>query len=131
MNARRQVWMRELHDSLSGPRRARRRLLHELAAHVEDAVAEEVANGASHEQAEATALERLGPADEIGRRWSADASSRVWTARVRILASSLVLAAVVAPVGLAQRSGERPSQHVRQPARPGHVATHHPRPSTH
>ena len=71
--------------------------------------------------AEATALARLGTATEVGLRWSADASARRWTARANIVAVGLLVAAVVAPVGLAQRSTEKPSQHTRQPARPSHI----------
>jgi hypothetical protein len=113
--------MQDLRDCLSGPRRARRRLIHELEAHVDDAIAAELADGLTREQAEAAALARLGTATEVGRRWSADASARRWPTKANLLAVGLVIAAVVAPVGLAQRSTQKPARHTRQPARPSHI----------
>jgi hypothetical protein len=121
MSTPRQQWMQDLRDCLAGPRRARRRLVQELDAHVDDAIAAELANGLTHDQAEAAVLARLGRATDVGLRWSADASARRWTARANLVAVGLVIAAVAAPVGLAQRSTQKPSLHVRQPARPSHI----------
>jgi hypothetical protein len=125
MSLRRQEWMEEVAASLHGPRRAKRRLMAELDAHVDDAVASELATGHTLDRAEQAALTRLGAAGEVGRRWSADASARQWTARGRVVALGLVIAALVAPVALAQRS-EHKHPHTPQrmqtpevPARPG------------
>jgi uncharacterized membrane protein YccC len=106
-------WLQELGASLRGPRRARQRLVDELNAHIEDAVAAELADGLTLEQAEAAALARVGSASQLADRWSADTSDRRRTGRVRVLALGFVIAAVVAPVGLAQRSGSTPSEKTR------------------
>jgi HAAS domain-containing protein len=124
MSLQRQEWMEELGDSLRGPRRAKQRLIAELDAHVDDAIASELANGYTHDQAEAAALARLGAANDVGRRWSADASARQWAARARIVALGLVIAALGAPVALAQRSEHKP-RHVPAPAR-AHQITQRP-----
>jgi hypothetical protein len=119
MSLRRQQWIEELGKSLQGPRRAKRRLIAELDAHVDDAVASELATGRARtlDQAEEAVIARLGAAGEVGRRWSADASARQWTARGRIVALGLVMAALVAPVALAQRSEHKPT-HAPRPAPP-------------
>jgi uncharacterized membrane protein YccC len=106
-------WLQELGASLRGPRRARQRLVDELNAHIEDAVAAELADGLTLEQAEAAALARVGSASQLANQWSADTSDRRRTGRVRVLALGFVIAAVVAPVGLAQRSGSTPSEKTR------------------
>jgi uncharacterized membrane protein YccC len=106
-------WLQELGASLRGPRSARQRLVDELNAHIEDAVAAELADGLTLEQAEAAALARVGSASQLADRWSADTSDRRRTGRVRVLALGFVIAAVVAPVGLAQRSGSTPSEKTR------------------
>jgi uncharacterized membrane protein YccC len=106
-------WLQELGASLRGPRRARQRLVDELNAHIEDVVAAELADGLTLEQAEAAALARVGSASQLADRWSADTSDRRRTGRVRVLALGFVIAAVVAPVGLAQRSGSTPSEKTR------------------
>jgi len=121
MSQQRQAWIEALGDSLRGPRRARQRLIHELDAHIDDAIAAELANGVAREQAEAAALARLGTATEVGHRWSSDVSARQWTARARVLAFGLVIAAFAAPVGLAQRSTQKPVRHNRQPIRQSHI----------
>jgi hypothetical protein len=113
MTRQQREWMGELHGSLRGPRRAKQRLVNELNAHIEDAVAAELANGHTLEQAEAAAFARVGSASELAYRWSADTSARQRAGRVKVLALGLVIAAVVAPVGLAQRSGSEPSKKTR------------------
>lgn len=113
MTHQQREWLQELGASLRGPRRARQRLVDELNAHIEDAVAAELADGLTLEQAEAAALARVGSASQLADRWSADTSDRRRTGRVRVLALGFVIAAVVAPVGLAQRSGSTPSEKTR------------------
>lgn len=113
MTHQQREWLQELGASLRGPRRARQRLVDELNAHIEDVVAAELADGLTLEQAEAAALARVGSASQLADRWSADTSDRRRTGRVRVLALGFVIAAVVAPVGLAQRSGSTPSEKTR------------------
>jgi hypothetical protein len=108
-------WMRELRDSLRGSRRGKCRLLAELEAHLEDAVAEGVADGLGLAEAEAAAVARLGPAVDAAEHWNADASARRSFNRFRILALGIAVAAVAAPVSLAQRS-DRPSHRSPKPA---------------
>ena len=117
MTDQQREWMQELRVSLRGPRRTKQRLVNELDAHIEDAVAAELANGLTLEQAEAVALARVGSASELAYRWSADTSARQRTGRMRVLALGFVIASFVAPVALAQRSGSEPSKKTRrQPA---------------
>ena len=97
-------WLEELAALLRGPRGARRRLLAELEAHVEDAIAD----GLDEE----AALARLGAPAAVAERWNADTTRRRWQVRAQILAAAVAVAAVAAPVGFAQR----PSQHHRAPA---------------
>jgi hypothetical protein len=101
----RSEWLLEFSAALHGPRRARRRLVSELSSHVDDAVAAELADGLAPQQAEAAALARIGSPRELALRWSTEASDRRKAGRVRTLVFALVVAAVLAPVGLAQRSG--------------------------
>jgi hypothetical protein len=115
MTRHQREWMHELGASLRGPRRAKRRLVSELNAHLEDAIAAELTNGLTLEQAEAAALARVGSASELAHRWSADTSARQRTGRVRVLALGFVIASFVAPVALAQRSGSEPSKKTRRP----------------
>jgi uncharacterized membrane protein len=97
-------WLEELAGSLRGPRRARLRLLAELEAHVEDAIADGFD--------EQDVLARLGSPSAVADRWNADASRRRWQVRAQILAAAFAVAAVAAPVGFAQR----PSHHHRPAA---------------
>jgi len=94
-------WLGELAASLQGPRRARRRLLAELEGHLEDAIADGLT--------EVDAIARLGPASDLARRWNADARRRGWEVRIQILAAALAVAAIAAPVGLAQRQSHTPN----------------------
>jgi hypothetical protein len=103
-------WLEELAGSLRGPRRARRRLLAELEAHVEDAIAD----GLDEE----SALARLGPPAAVAGRWNADANRRRWQVRAQILA-----AAVAAPVGFAQRPSPRHHPIVTKSSRPAPAAS--------
>jgi hypothetical protein len=106
-------WLAEAQAALRGPRRARRRLLLELEAHLEDAVAAEVDGGATPSEAEAAAVERMGSPATLAAGWNAEALSRRWATRMRVLAAAAAIAAVAAPVGLAQRG----SPHHVQPTR--------------
>jgi len=116
MSSRHDEWLRELSSSLRGPRHARRRLVSELESHLTDAMDAALAHGLTSEQAEEAVLARLGSAAALARQWSADASARQWVARARVLALGLTIAAVLAPVGLAQRSHSRPAHKTRQPS---------------
>jgi hypothetical protein len=117
--SRESSWLAEAQAALRGPRRARRRLLLELEAHLEDAVAAEVNAGASPSEAEAAAVERMGSPTVLAAGWNADVSSRRWAARGRVLLAAAAVAAVAAPVGLAQRG----SPHHVQP-KTCHVRVH-------
>jgi hypothetical protein len=111
-------WLAETQAALRGPRRSRRRLLLELEQHLADAVAAEVDAGASPSAAEAAAVERMGSATVLAAGWNADVSSRRWATRVRVLAAAAAIAAVAAPVGLAQRGSPH---HVRPATCHAHV----------
>jgi uncharacterized membrane protein len=106
---RRDEWLHELASSLRGPRHARRRLVSELDAHLADAFDAALTRGLTSEEAEAAVLERLGSASTLAHQWSADASARQWVVRARVLALGLAIAAVLAPVGLAQRGHSQPA----------------------
>jgi hypothetical protein len=100
----RSEWIGELRASLRGPRLARRRLLEEIEAHLEDAIAAEVAAGAETQEAEANAVGRLGPPGPLVESWNTHALARRWAARARAVAAGVAIAAVAAPVGLAERT---------------------------
>jgi hypothetical protein len=76
----------------------------ELEGHLEDAAAEELAAGRVAAEAEAAALERLGPPATLVADWNADIRARRTTTRLRVVALALVVGALAAPVALAQRS---------------------------
>ena len=101
---RRRAWIDELEASLRGTSRASNRLLAELDAHVEDAICEEMAAGLDFGAAERAALARVGSVLDVARPWNDHASARRLAVRLRMLAMGVAAAAVLAPVGLAQRS---------------------------
>lgn len=117
MTGRREDWLHTLAGSLHGPRRRRERLLAELAEHLDEATAEELAAGVPPAEAEATALRRVGTAGAVAAEWNADTAARRSAARLRVVALTVVAAALATPVAIAQASG--PSQqkpHEKPPA---------------
>jgi hypothetical protein len=110
-------WLRALGGSLEGSRRGRQRLLAELAEHLEEATAEELAGGLAPGEAETAALRRVGSAGTIAEHWNADVAARRSAARVRVVVLAALVAALAAPVALAQRSGAaQPRPHKQPPA---------------
>jgi hypothetical protein len=105
MTVEREEWLRALAGSLQGSRRRRRRLLAELAGHLEEATAEELAAGLSNAEAEAVALRRMGAAATVADHWNAEAAARRTAVRARVVVLAVLAAALVTPVALAQRSG--------------------------
>ena len=109
----------ELGDALHGPRRARRRLQAEIAAHLAQAIAAERAAGLAAGEAEASALERLGTADQIAQTWNADrrASRKV---RRRTTVAVTLAAAAAGALGITQYAAGKapPPQPRRAPAVP-------------
>jgi hypothetical protein len=97
---------------LRGPRRARRRLVDEVAAHLDDAVEAELAAGADRPAAERAVLERFGDLHASAELWNRDGAARRGASRrnALLLACAAVTAAAL---GVAQHaSGKNP------PARP-------------
>jgi uncharacterized membrane protein len=107
-------YLARVEEGLLGTRAARKRLLAELRAHVEDS------HAAGHTTAEA--LARLGTADEVLEAWRAHAVAvRAQTRRRGALFALAV--ATTAALGVAQHaSGHRPPQ--------AHCAHAHPSPSS-
>lgn len=119
MTPERDDWLEAVGASLRGPRRDRRRLLVELEGHLEDAAAEELAAGHAAAQAEAAALERLGPPAALAADWNADVRARRTATRLRVVAVAIVAGALAAPVALARRSdAPRPAKPVPAKVRP-------------
>jgi hypothetical protein len=112
-DARRSEWLSALAGSLRGPPRARRRLLLELEGHLEDAIEAELGAGVDPHAAEAAAVARLGPTSVVAERWNSDTRRRRWQAQIKILTAAVAVAAVAAPVGLAQRPGSANRHHGR------------------
>lgn len=112
MTVRRDEWLRTLAGSLHGPRSRRERLLDELAQHLDQATAEELASGVTPAEAEAAALLRVGAPRTVAAYWNADVAARRSAKRLRIAALTVVVAALAAPVAIAQASG------TSQPRRP-------------
>lgn len=124
MTVRRDEWLRTLAGSLRGPRRRRQRLLAELAEHLDQATAEELASGVTPAEAEAAALLRVGAAGTVAAHWNADAAARRSATRLRIAALTVVMAAFAAPVAIAQARGTSQPQrpHKPPPVRPERAA---------
>src|SRR5438105_4901555 len=91
---RRAEWLAGVSDSLHGSKRAKRRLMIELRGHLEDLVAAEVAAGASPDEAESAAIDRLGPGSGVVEQWNAHAARRCRIGRARALAIGIAVAAV-------------------------------------
>jgi uncharacterized membrane protein len=108
-------YLAQVERGLCGSRSARRRLIAELRAHLEDSLA------AGHSEAEA--IERAGAADEVVKAWRAHALSI--RAQNRRRGSVLALAvATTAALGIAQHaSGHRPPPAPCAPAQ--HPASSH------
>jgi hypothetical protein len=90
-------YLAELASSLTGPRRARARLLEELAGHLDDAIAAKVGLGLEPDEAEAEALAQIGDARTIADQWRARTDRARRRERTR-LALAAALAAVAASV---------------------------------
>ena len=93
---------------LRGPRRARRRLVDEVEAHLHDAVQAELAAGADRPAAENAVLERFGDLHASAQLWNRDRAVRRGASRrnALLLACAAVAAAAL---GVAQHaSGKNP-----------------------
>jgi hypothetical protein len=107
-------FLAELAVSLRGPRRRRRRLVDEMAAHIEDAIRAELATNASRVEAERIVLDRFGCADIIARRWNGD--RRVARGRRRRRLAAIALAGVAAgALGVTQYAAGKPELPRRDP----------------
>lgn len=107
---------------LRGPARARRRLVDEVAAHLQDAVDAELAAGADRPAAERAVLERFGDLHASARLWNRDRAVRRGASRrnALLLACAAVAAAAL---GVAQHaSGKNPPTPPRCGAVPAHCA---------
>lgn len=91
---KRDDYLRAVAADLRGPRAARERLLVELRDHIDDSIAEEVAAGHTHGDAEQLSLERFGPPIEIAGPWHAYLRDRRRETRKR--AALLTMAAATA-----------------------------------
>jgi hypothetical protein len=118
VTVRRDEWLRTLAGSLQGPRRRRQRLLAELAEHLDEATAEELASGVTPAEAEAAALLRVGAAGTVAAHWNADAAARRSATRLRVAALTIVVAALAAPVAIAQASRTSQPHQLHQPPAP-------------
>jgi hypothetical protein len=103
----------ELSSTLRGPRRARRRLLAEIDAHLRDAVSAEVARGVDEEHAAAQVIERFGDVRETSARWNGDRADRRGAVRRNALVVALAAVAATA-LGLTQYASGKTSPPPRQ-----------------
>jgi hypothetical protein len=103
----------ELSTALRGPRRARRRLLAEIDAHLRDAVSAEIARGADEEHAAAEVIERFGDVRQTAARWNGDRADRRGAARRNALVVALAAVAAAA-LGLTQYASGKTSPQTRR-----------------
>ncbi len=119
-------FLAELAVSLRGPRRHRKRLVDEIAAHIEDAIRAELATTAPRVEAERIVLRRLGCADRIARRWNSD--RRITRGRRHRRLAAIALAVVVAgALGVTQYAAGKPQLPRRNPpvqTTPERIPTH-------
>jgi hypothetical protein len=107
-------FLAELAVSLRGPRRHRKRLIDEIAAHIDDAIRAELAITVPRVEAERIVLHRLGCADRIARHWNSD--RRIARGRRRRRLAAIALAVVVAgALGLTQYAAGKPQLPRRDP----------------
>lgn len=107
-------FLADLAASLRGGRRHRRRLIAEVAAHIDDAVRAELAAGTSLSEAERIVLDRLGGAGVIARRWNTDRSATRGRRRRRL--GTLAVAVVGAgALGITQYASGKPQPPSRHP----------------
>lgn len=107
-------FLAELTVSLRGPSRRRRRLVDEMAAHIDDAIRAELATSASRVETERIVLDRLGCADTIARRWNGD--RRLARGRRRRRLAAIAFAGVAAgALGVTQYAAGKPEQPRRDP----------------
>ena len=104
----------ELAVSLRGQRRRRKRLVDEMAAHIDDAIRAELATTATRVEAERIVLDRLGGADMIARRWNSD--RRIARGRRCRRLAAIALAVVAAgALGVTQYAAGKPELPRRDP----------------
>jgi HAAS len=101
---------------LRGPRRARRRLVDEVAAHLHDSLEEELAAGAPPHLATRAVLDRFGDPRVTAAAWNRDRTARRGAERrnALVLAVAAVAAAALAMTQHASGTNARPA-----PARAG------------
>ena len=100
-------FLTDLAAALSGPPRRRRRLLDEIAAHLEDAILAGIASGATAADAELAALDRLGHPRVIADRWN-DHRRRFRAAQSRRLAVVALGAGAAFALGVTQYAAGKP-----------------------
>jgi hypothetical protein len=119
-------FLAELAVSLRGPRRQRKRLVDEIAAHIDDAIRAELATTAPRVEAERIVLHRLGCADRLARRWNS--GRRITRGRRRRRLAAIALAVVVAAaLGVTQYAAGKPELPRRDPparTTPEQIPTH-------
>jgi HAAS domain-containing protein len=101
---------------LRGPRRARRRLVDEVATHLHDSLAEELAAGTPPDAAARAVLDRFGDPHAPAAAWNRDRTARRGAERrnALVLAVAAVAAAALAMSQHASGTNTRPA-----PARAG------------
>jgi hypothetical protein len=100
-------YVAELAASLRGPRRQRKRLLDEVAAHIDDAVHAELAFNPSFLEAKRAVLDRLGEPRAIADRWNADHRFRRERRRRRLALAAFAIVAAGA-LGVTQYAAGKP-----------------------
>jgi hypothetical protein len=104
----------EVRASLGGPRRRRKRLVEELAGHIDDAMRAELAANPTFVDAERIVLERLGNAGAIADRWRAD-RRKLRARRQRRLAAATFALVAAAALGITQYAAGKPQPARRDP----------------
>jgi hypothetical protein len=128
-------YLRALAARMSGSRRARARLLRELADHLEDATAAKVALGLPPVEAEREALAQIGDADTIAEQWRSRTQrvQRRQGTRIALAAATVALASVLGITSAASghRNPSTPAPRRRAPPPRPRASEHRlPRPRT-
>jgi HAAS len=120
-----ETYVRELGDELRAPRRARRRLLREVRAHLHDAVAAGRCDSLDTGHAAERALARFGPADEMASQFNRLPHRRRVLLR-RALVPWLAAAAVLTTSASASVWAFQPgSAHSSERQSMAHASKHH------
>jgi hypothetical protein len=109
------LYLRDVANRLAGSRRTRRRLLAEIAAHLDDAVEANLGAGMPAAEAESHAVEQFGLASAFAEAWDVRCAHLRWRQRrhIALLVGTVTIASVLGVVQHAdgRRAPTVPARH--------------------